>query len=177
MIVLDRDGVINFDSAEYIKQPEEWVPIPGSLEAIARLSAHGFRMFVVTNQSGIGRGLFTTATLEQIHARMLTAVADAGGAIEAIYVCPHVPADRCDCRKPRPGLLRRLEREQGVSLVDVPLIGDKWSDLVAAKSVRAKPILVLTGAGARTLAEHPNDISVSYSDLAAAAGALIGDGA
>jgi D-glycero-D-manno-heptose 1,7-bisphosphate phosphatase len=166
LVVLDRDGVINFDSTEYIKRPEEWRPIPGSMEAIARLHRHGFRVFVVTNQSGVGRGLFTLATLERIHDRMRAAVTAAGGAIEGIYFCPHEPTAGCDCRKPGIGLLRRLEQERSLSLAGAPLVGDKWSDLVAARAVGARPILVLTGAGQSTLAAHGQDIEECYADLA-----------
>lgn len=166
--VLDRDGVINFDSAAYIKHPDEWRPIPGSIEAIAQLSQAGMRVFIVTNQSGIGRGFFTLATLDAIHARLRGAVTAAGGAIAAIYFCPHLPGDGCDCRKPRVGLLRRLETEHGLALARQPLVGDKWSDLEAARGVGARPILVLTGAGAQVLATHRDEVEEHYADLAAA---------
>ena len=172
-IVLDRDGVINSDSADYIKHPSEWHALAGSLEAIAMLAQAGYRTFVVTNQSGIGRGLFTLETLAAIHAKMLAAVAAAGGEIEGIYFCPHAPADGCDCRKPHAGLLRRIEAEHGLSLAGAPMIGDKWSDLVAAQRVGARGILVLTGVGRQTLAAHRGEIEECYEDLAAAAARVL----
>lgn len=172
VVVLDRDGVINLDSSEYIKTPAQWRPIPGSLEAIARLRRHRFRVFVVTNQSGVERGLFTLATLERIHERMRAAVTAAGGEIEAIYFCPHLPGAGCDCRKPAVGLLRRLEQDRQLSLAGAPLVGDKWSDLLAARSIGARPILVLTGAGESTLAAHAEEIDDHYPDLAAAVTAI-----
>jgi D-glycero-D-manno-heptose 1,7-bisphosphate phosphatase len=173
IVILDRDGVINYDSADYVKSPAEWRPIPGSLEAIAALGAAGFRVFVVSNQSGIGRGLLTAAAARAINARMTAAVADAGGAIEAIYMCPHRPDEGCDCRKPSPGLLWRLASEHGVSLAGQPLIGDKWSDMEAARAVEARGILVETGQGRQTRREHAEEIGEVFGDLAAAARMLI----
>jgi len=173
LVVLDRDGVINVDSDAYIKSPEEWHAIPGALEAIARLTRHGFRVFVVSNQSGIARGLLTQTTLERINERMRTAVAATGGSIEAIYVCPHHPDDGCACRKPRPGMLRQLEAEHGVSLAGVPLIGDKWSDLEVARAVGARPMLVLTGSGQRTLEAHRHEVDQAFRDLAAVVDLLV----
>jgi D-glycero-D-manno-heptose 1,7-bisphosphate phosphatase len=175
IVILDRDGVINYDSADYIKSPAEWQPIPGSLEAIAALCAAGLRVFVVSNQSGIGRGLFTEAAAAAINARMRAAVADAGGAIEGIYVCPHSPDAGCDCRKPLPGLLWRLSSEHGIALAGLPLIGDKWSDILAARAVAARGILVETGQGRQTLREHAHEIAEVFPDLAAAARMLIAE--
>lgn len=174
LIILDRDGVINEDSDAYIKSPEEWVPIPGSLEAIARLNRAGWTVAVATNQSGVGRGLYDLATLERIHARMNAALAAAGGHVDALYYCPHTPEDHCACRKPLPGLLESIARHYGVSLAGVPAIGDSLRDLQAAAAVGARPILVRTGKGERTLTnpELASDITI-YPDLAAAVAALL----
>jgi D-glycero-D-manno-heptose 1,7-bisphosphate phosphatase len=150
LIILDRDGVINHDSDLYIKSPEEWVPIPGSPEAIARLNQWGHRVVVCTNQSGIGRGLFGMDTLNAIHEKMLKTVASAGGSIDAIFFCPHTDADACNCRKPKPGMLQEIAARYNVDLKGVPLVGDAIRDLEAAVSVGAQPILVLTGKGKKT---------------------------
>ncbi len=158
LIVLDRDGVINEDSDDYIKSPEEWIPIEGSLEAIARLNHHGYRVVVATNQSGIARGLFTLDTLMAIHHKMHNQIKEVGGSLEAIFFCPHAPDDNCLCRKPKPGLLRQVERRLGVKLKDAPLVGDSLRDIQAAQSVEALPVLVRTGKGERTLAKHRGDL-------------------
>lgn len=168
LVIVDRDGVVNEDSPDYIKSPDEWRPLPGALEAIARLSRAGFDVVVVTNQSGIARGLFDAGTLDAIHAKMLDAVTVAGGRIAAVYHCPHAPADRCDCRKPRPGLLLRAAADLGVPLTGVPFIGDKRSDVEAAINAGAVPILV--GTEARGTWASGID---RYADLAAAADALL----
>ena len=170
LIVLDRDGVINYDSAQFIKSPEEWRPIPGSLEAIARLNHAGFRVVVATNQSGIGRGLFETDTLMAIHDKMLKALAQAGGHIDAIFFCPHTNADNCDCRKPKPGMFREIAARFNVDLAGVPAIGDSLRDLQVAATVGAQPMLVLTGKGRKTVDDPalPPDTLV-FPDLAAAA--------
>ena len=144
LIVLDRDGIINADSDEYIKTPDEWRPLPGSLDAIARLCGAGYDVVVATNQSGVGRGLFTADTLAAIHARLNTDEAAAGGVIDAIYVCPHAPKDDCGCRKPRPGLLEQIARDYGRRLADVPFVGDKLSDVQAAVAAGARPVFVMT---------------------------------
>lgn len=173
LVILDRDGVINEDSDLYIRSVEDWRPVPGSLEAIARLNAAGFEVVVFTNQSGLARGYFDAATLEAIHQRMHAAVADAGGSLRGVYVCPHGPDDACNCRKPKPGLLHRIEEELGLSLVGVPVVGDSRRDLEAASAVGARPILVLTGKGSRTAEETlPPGVEV-FSDLSAAADRLI----
>ncbi len=168
LIILDRDGVINEDSDAYIKSPEEWIPIPGSLEAIARLNRADYRVVVATNQSGLARGLFDLDTLTRIHEKMHRALADVGGSIDAIFFCPHGPEDKCACRKPNAGLFHDIARRMGVSLQDVPAIGDSLRDLQAAESVGAQPILVLTGKGAHTLMHLDSESCIPvYVDLAA----------
>ena len=176
LVVLDRDGVINHDSDAFIKSPAEWKPIDGSLEAIALLSQHGFTVAVASNQSGVARGLLDRRTLHSVHRKMRRAVRKAGGAIDRIVYCPHHPDDSCDCRKPEPGLLRRLERHYGTNLSGIPVIGDSERDLVAAKAVGARPMLVLTGNGAATRAalDKRGESVECYADLLAAAQALVG---
>jgi D-glycero-D-manno-heptose 1,7-bisphosphate phosphatase len=153
LVVLDRDGVINFDSDAYIKHVEEWRPIPGSIEAIARLNAAGYRVAVASNQSGVGRGLFSEPTLHAIHARMNASLAAHGAHVDALAYCPHTPDAGCDCRKPKPGLLRQLAATLDVDLRGVPFVGDSLSDIDAALAVGASPVLVRTGKGERTLAD------------------------
>jgi D-glycero-D-manno-heptose 1,7-bisphosphate phosphatase len=148
-IILDRDGVINQDSDAFIKSPNEWQPVNKSLEAIALLHQHSYRVVVVTNQSGIARGLFTQETLQAIHHKMLVAVRDAGGEIDAIYFCPHGPDDQCQCRKPKPGLMNQFSQEHDVGLFGLPMIGDSMRDLEAATAVGGQPILVRSGKGER----------------------------
>lgn len=174
LVILDRDGVINEDSPDYIKGPEEWVPVPGSLDAVARLHRAGFTIAIATNQSGLARGLFTADTLARIHDRMLQAVAAAGGEVDGIFFCPHGPEDGCDCRKPRPGLYHQVAAAFSRDLTGVPVVGDSRRDLEAAAVVGARPILVLTGKGAETFAAGglPAGTEV-YPDLAAAAAALV----
>src|SRR5690606_15356620 len=128
LVILDRDGVINEDSDAYIKSPDEWIPIPGSLEAIARLNRAEYRVVVASNQSGLARGLFDADTLSRIHEKMHRALADVGGAVDAVFFCPHGPDDECDCRKPRPGLLQDIARRLNVSLRGVPAVGDSLRD-------------------------------------------------
>lgn len=154
-VILDRDGTINIDSDEFVKSPDEWLPIPGSLEAIALLNRHGYKVVVVSNQSGIARGLFDLATLEAIHAKMRHLTAAAGGAIQAIYFCPHGPDDICDCRKPKDGLFRRFAADAQADLSRTYAIGDSLRDIQAAESAGAKPILVRTGKGRHTAVNHP----------------------
>ena len=154
IVVLDRDGVINKDSDDYIKTPDEWIPIEGSLQAIARLNHAGYRVYIATNQSGLGRGLFTIETLHAIHQKMVSEIQAQGGHIEAILFCPHTPEDHCDCRKPKTGLLLDIARRANQSLKGVPVIGDSFRDLEAAWAVEAAPILVKTGKGELTLSKH-----------------------
>jgi D-glycero-D-manno-heptose 1,7-bisphosphate phosphatase len=150
LVVLDRDGTINHDSDQYIKSPAEWKPIPGSLEAIARLTQADWHVVVATNQSGIERGLFDMATLNTIHAELHRAVGQAGGRIDAIFFCPHAADSNCQCRKPRPGLLLEIAARLNVALEGVPMVGDSLRDLQAAAAAGARPILVLTGKGRAT---------------------------
>ncbi len=169
LVILDRDGVINFDSDLYIKSPDEWRPIPGSLDAIAKLNQWGYRVVVATNQSGIGRGLFGMDMLNAIHEKMIKAAAQAGGRIDAVFFCPHTNTDKCTCRKPKPGMLEEIASRYNADLEGVPAIGDSLRDLDAAVAVGAQPILVLTGKGKKTQAD-PNlpTGSLVFADLAAA---------
>jgi D-glycero-D-manno-heptose 1,7-bisphosphate phosphatase len=170
LVVLDRDGTINHDSDSFIKSPEEWRPIKGSLEAIARLTQAGWRVVVATNQSGIARGLLDVATLNAIHAAMHRAVAQAGGRIDAVFFCPHAADSGCECRKPRPGMLRAIGSRLNAELSGVPVIGDSLRDLQAGAAVGARPYLVLTGKGKKTQAAGglPAGTRV-FPDLAAVA--------
>ena len=173
LLMLDRDGVINHDSDQYIKSPAEWKPIKGSIEAIARLTQAGWRIVVATNQSGIARGLFDTSMLNSIHDAMHKTVIQAGGRIEAIFFCPHAADSNCDCRKPKPGMLLEIERRLNVPLAGVPFVGDSLKDLQAAVAAGARPILVLTGKGRKTQdgGGLPEKTEV-YPDLAAFAAHL-----
>lgn len=174
LIVLDRDGTINHDSEQFIKSPDEWRPIPGSLEAIARLNHAGYRVVVATNQSGIGRGLFDMGTLNAIHEKMHRSLAQVGGRVDAVFYCPHTADANCDCRKPKPGLLREAGRRFNVDLNGVAVIGDGIRDLQAAESVGSQPMLVLTGKGEKTLRDgnFPKN-TVIFPDLAFAVSALL----
>ena len=173
LVILDRDGVINEDSDAYIKSPAEWRPIPGSLEAIARLNRAGFLVAIATNQSGVGRGLFDLRTLTAIHTRMRRELAAVGGRVDAIFFCPHSPEAQCHCRKPQPGLLQEIKERFQVPLDDVPAIGDSLRDLQAAQAAGAMPMLVLTGKGAAArLQAEAMGIAV-HRDLAGAVQAII----
>lgn len=174
LVILDRDGVINYDSPSYIKRPEEWKPIPGSLEAIARLTQSGHHVVVASNQSGIARGLFDMATLNAIHDKMHRALGQVGGRIDAVFFCPHADEARCGCRKPRSGLLEEISHRFNVTLKGVPSIGDAQRDLEAAAAVGAQPVLVLTGKGEKTrqAGAMPPDTLV-YADLAQAVKAIL----
>lgn len=173
LIILDRDGVINEDSDNYIRAPDQWLPIPGSLEAIARLSHAGYRVVVATNQSGIGRDLFSIETLNQIHEKMHRFAHEAGGAIEAVFFCPDTDNANPD-RKPNPGLLKDIGRRLRINLNGIPVVGDSLRDVQAAQAVGARPILVRTGKGERTLAGK-NDIDgvMVFADLATVADFLL----
>jgi D-glycero-D-manno-heptose 1,7-bisphosphate phosphatase len=174
LIILDRDGVINQDSEHFIKSPDEWRAVPGSLEAIARLNHAGYRVVVATNQSGIGRGLFDMAMLNAIHEKMHRALAHAGARVDAIFFCPHTADARCECRKPRPGMLVEIGKRFNAELTGVPCIGDSLRDLVSAEAVGGVPMLVLTGKGEKTLREgnFPKN-TVIFPDLAFAVSALL----
>jgi len=174
LVILDRDGVINYDSDQFIKSPDEWKPIPGSLEAIARLSQADFRVVVATNQSGVGRGLFDMAVLNAIHDKMCKAVAQAGGRIDAVFFCPHAADADCNCRKPKSGMIEEIAARYNMSLDGVPAIGDSLRDLEATARMGARPILVLTGKGMKTQAKGglpPG--TLIYPDLAAAVATLV----
>ena len=176
LIVLDRDGVINYDSEQFIKSPDEWRPIPGSLEAISRLNHAGFRVVVATNQSGLGRGLFDMATLIAINDKMHKALAQLGGRIDALFYCPHTADSACECRKPKPGMLIEIGNRFGVELTGVPCVGDSVRDLQAAAAVEAQPILVLSGKGEKTLRDGAFPANtVIFPDLAFVATALLAD--
>ena len=169
LIILDRDGVINLDSDHFIKTPDEWRPIDGSLEAIARLNQAGYRVVVATNQSGVGRGLFDMAMLNAIHAKMHKAVSSVGGRIDAVFYCPHAAEAKCACRKPQAGMYLEIAERFDISLIDVLTVGDSLRDLQAAVAVGAAPILVLTGKGTKTLAAGnlPENTRV-FADLSSA---------
>ena len=173
LIILDQTGVINQSSDAFIKTPEEWIPIPGSLDAIARLTHSGYRVVIATNQSGIGRGLLDMATYNAINDKMYKAVNQAGGRIDAIFFCPHTSADKCSCRKPATGLLDEIMQRYGVNLKNAPAVGDSLKDLQAAATVGAIPMLVLTGNGqtTRTAKEIPAGTQI-FENLAAVADAL-----
>ncbi len=174
LIILDRDGVINRDSDEFIRSPEEWEPIPGSLEAIARLNHCGYRVVVATNQSGVGRELLDMETLLRIHDKMRYQLAEAGGNIDAVFFCPHRPKDNCDCRKPKPGLLLDIAARLRVPLAGVPAVGDSMRDVEAAEAAGACPILVRTGNGQQTEADAAGVLHIPvYDDLATAADGLL----
>jgi D-glycero-D-manno-heptose 1,7-bisphosphate phosphatase len=174
LIILDRDGVINQDSDEYIKSPTEWIPIRGSLEAIARLHRAGWRVIVATNQSGIARRLFDLDTLARIHKNMHQRVVETGGLIDAVFFCPHGPDDNCSCRKPRPGMFRDIAERLHINLEGVPAVGDSLRDIQAAAAAGARPLLVKTGKGFGTVSNPELDPDVPvYDDLYSAVDALL----
>ena len=150
-IILDRDGVINVDSEDYIKSPNEWVEIENSIDSIVSLQRNGWNISIATNQSGIGRGLFNLETLNNIHAKKIKLIEEKGGKIPHIKFCPHLPSDNCKCRKPKPGMYLELANELNFSLSETIVVGDSLRDLEAAKIVGAQPNLVLTGKGEKTL--------------------------
>jgi D-glycero-D-manno-heptose 1,7-bisphosphate phosphatase len=174
LVILDRDGVINFDSDAFIKSPEEWKPIPGSLEAIAKLNHSGYRVVVCSNQSGIGRGLLDMAALNAINDKMYRALAQLSGRIDALFYCPHPAEANCACRKPKPGMFEDIAQRFNTDLSGVPSVGDSLRDLQASAAVGCQPILVLTGKGKRTQSAGglPPDTR-AYEDLAAAVRAII----
>ena len=177
LVILDRDGVINVESPDFIKTPEEWHPIPGSIEAIVKLNHAGYWVAVATNQSGVGRGLFDLAMLESIHQKMRDALAKLGGHVDLVLFCPHLPDAHCECRKPKPTLMNDIATHFKIDLKKtlVPAIGDSLRDLIAAQTAGCKPLLVLTGNGQRTHENLPADLKqiAVYSDLASAIDALL----
>ncbi|MDD2834384.1 MAG: D-glycero-beta-D-manno-heptose 1,7-bisphosphate 7-phosphatase [Methylotenera sp.] len=176
LVILDRDGVINQDSANFIKSPNEWIAIPGSLEAIALLNQYGFRVAVATNQSGVSRGLFDMTTLNSIHEKMHRELAAVGGRIDAVFYCPHSADDDCECRKPKPGMIKEIGKRFSVELSQVYAVGDALRDLQAFASAGCKPVLVRTGKGEATLLQGnlPGN-TVVFADLIQAAQYIIAD--
>ncbi len=170
LIILDRDGVINHDRPDYVKTPEEWIPIDGSIEAIAQLYHAGWRIVIASNQSAIGRGLLTLDMLYAIHLKLQDALAGFNAQVEGLFFCPHTPSARCTCRKPKTGLLEQIAHRFHLEWQDTPFVGDSLKDIEAARSVGAKPILTLTGQGVQTqqTADSITDVPV-YSNLAAVA--------
>ncbi|EGV18042.1 D-glycero-beta-D-manno-heptose 1,7-bisphosphate 7-phosphatase [Thiocapsa marina] len=175
VVILDRDGVINEDSASFVKSIDEWIPLPGSIEAIARLSHAGYRIAVATNQSGLARGLLTPTDLDTMHRKLRDLLAEQGGRIEMIVYCPHGPDENCACRKPKAGMLMEIARRLSVSLAGIPFLGDSLSDILAAKAAGADPWMVRTGKGEATIAAgspHLIDVPI-HADLACAVDALL----
>lgn len=173
-IILDRDGVINADSDQFVKSPEEWKPIPGSLEAIARLNQWGWRVVVASNQSGIGRGLFGMDMLNAINDKMVKSLAQLGGRLDAIFFCPHAADSTCECRKPAPGMFRQIADRFNLELAGVPTVGDSLRDLQAGMAVGCTPYLVLTGKGELTRDDPalPPEVRI-FADLDAVATELL----
>jgi D-glycero-D-manno-heptose 1,7-bisphosphate phosphatase len=178
LVILDRDGTINQDRDDYVKSPDEWVPLPGSLEAIARLNHAGWRVVVASNQSGLGRGLFDVATLNAMHAKFYKLLAAAGGRVDAVFYCPHGPEEACQCRKPQPGLFEQIRDRYGLDLKGVPAVGDSLRDLQAGAAAGCTPHLVLTGKGEalrdQPLPAHFPEGTHVHADLGAFADWLLG---
>ena len=173
LLILDRDGVINFDSDAYIKSVEEWIPLPGAIEAIAQLSKAGWTIAIATNQSGIARGYYAVAALDAMHARLRALVAEQGGEVGLIVYCPHGPDEGCACRKPKPGMLQTIAKHYGADLAQCWFVGDSLGDLQAAQAVDSQPVLVKTGKGLQTLAKSLPVNTLIFDDLAAIAADLI----
>jgi D-glycero-D-manno-heptose 1,7-bisphosphate phosphatase len=175
VVILDRDGVINEDSEQFVKSVDEWIPLPGSIDAIVRLSHAGYRVAVATNQSGLARGLLTPADLDAMHRKLRDLLAEQGGRIEMIVYCPHGPDDGCGCRKPKPGMLEEIGRRLSVTLAGVPFVGDSLGDIVAARAAGADPWMVRSGKGEQTLASGSHDLAgvPVHTDLASVADALL----
>ncbi|SDU36839.1 D-alpha,beta-D-heptose 1,7-bisphosphate phosphatase [Pseudomonas pohangensis] len=173
LLILDRDGVINQDSDDYIKSLDEWIPLPGAISAIARLSQAGWTVAVATNQSGLARGYYDEATLQAMHHQLRQLVAEQGGELGLIVYCPHGPDDACSCRKPEPGMLREIAEHYRTSLKGVWFVGDSQGDLKAALAVGCQPVLVKTGKGERTLASPLPTNTLVFEDLAAVAAQLL----
>ena len=180
LVILDRDGVINHDSDDYIKSPDEWQPLPGSLEAIARLCRADYTVVVATNQAGVGRGFFSLEMLTRIHRKMASSIRDKGGRLDSIFFCPHSPADQCGCRKPKPGMLLEISDRLSIGLSGVPVVGDSLRDLEAAAAAGAMPVMVKTGRGRLTQEKlsqgelsHTLGQTPVYADLAAFTDAVL----
>ena len=168
-IILDRDGVINYDSNFYIKSPDEWNAIPGSLEAMAQLNRAGYHILIATNQSGVARGYYDLETLDQIHEKMQRELAAVGGVVDEIFFCPHHPDEKCPCRKPQPGMFYQMQKKYNLDLSEIFFIGDNYSDVQVANVVGCKPLFVLTGKGEPLLEQHPELKSIKcFSNLAEA---------
>ena len=177
LVILDRDGVINHDSKDFVKSADEWLPLPGNIEAIAALSSAGYKVAVASNQSGLARGLFDELALEAMHAKLRSLVEAAGGKVDYIVVCPHGPDDDCDCRKPRPGMSLQIARHFATTLDDVPIVGDSLRDLEAAVAAGAQPVLVRTGNGLKTEGLLQGKLAAVpiFDDLAAFVSELVTD--
>ncbi len=177
LVILDRDGTINHDSPDFVKTPDEWVPLPGAIDAIARLNHAGWHVVIASNQSGLGRGLFDVSTLNAMHTKMHGLLAAAGGRVDAVFYCPHSPSDACLCRKPEPGLFEQISERYGIELTGVPAVGDAPRDLVAGAAVGCEPHLVLTGKSAGLTHGHLPETypknTLTHTDLAAFADFLI----
>jgi D-glycero-D-manno-heptose 1,7-bisphosphate phosphatase len=178
LVILDRDGTINHDSDDYVKSADEWIPLPGALEAIAQLNHAGWHVVVATNQSGLGRGLYDMASLNAMHSKMNKLLAEAGGRIDAIFFCPHTPDEACHCRKPNPGLFEQIGERYGIDLRQVPAVGDSLRDLQAASACGCEPHLVLTGKSSAVIGKtRPKDYpsnTMIHHDLAAFVTHLLG---
>ncbi len=179
LIILDRDGVINEDRDDYVKSADEWIPLPGSLEAIALLNQAGYQIAIATNQSGLARGYFTINDLHAMHSKMERLLQPLGGKIDSIFFCPHMDAHACDCRKPAPGMMKeitlRYKKTNDIQpLLGVPIVGDSLRDLEAGVALGASPHLVLTGKGQRTIAKGglPDGTQI-HADLSTFASALL----
>lgn len=169
IIILDRDGVINYDSDYYIKSPDEWHPIPGSLKAVADLNRAGYTIVIATNQSGVARGLYSVDTLNQIHDKLARELAVFGGSVQEVFFCPHHPDEKCDCRKPKRGLFTQIQEKYQLDLTKIYFVGDSATDMQVGLEVGCKPLLVLTGNGQKTLANHPEFSDIPrFDDLAGA---------
>ena len=172
LVILDRDGTINLGREDFVTTPEEWVPLPGALEAIARLNHAGFHVVVVSNQSGLGRGLFDVSALNAIHAKMHKMLAAAGGRVDAVFYCPHGPEETCTCRMPQPGLFLQISERYGIELSGVPLAGDRPRDVQAGAAAGCEPHLVLSGPQAHVPDELPPGTRV-HADLTAFAAFVV----
>ena len=174
LIILDRDGVINERVPGYVKTPEEWVPIAGSIEAMVDLYQHGYRLVIASNQSGIGRGVMGVEDLRKVHEKMESLLRENQTHIDGLFFCPHAPKDHCECRKPKPGMLNSIAQRMHRNLKGVVFVGDSITDVEAANAAGATPVIVRTGLGRKTEEEAPKNVPV-YDDLAAVARDLLGN--